>query len=102
MQIKEIMTSDPACCTSDTPLEEVARLMVENDCGEIPVVANRDKNVVIGVVTDRDIVCRTLAKGLNPMGLAAESCMTTGIATVTPEMSVEDVCRTMEEFRIRR
>jgi CBS domain-containing protein len=76
--------------------------MVKHDCGEIPVVADRDKNVVIGVVTDRDIVCRTIAKGRNPMELAAESCMTTGIIAVMPEMSLEEVCRIMEESKIRR
>jgi len=34
MQVREIMTPNPACCTADTPLQEVARMMVDNDCGE--------------------------------------------------------------------
>lgn len=38
MQVKDVMTSDPACCTPDTPLPEVARMMEQHDCGCIPVV----------------------------------------------------------------
>ena len=38
MQVKDVMTPDPACCTPDTTLRRVAEMMVEHDCGEIPVV----------------------------------------------------------------
>ena len=49
------------------PLNEVANLMVEADCGEIPVTDA--SNRLIGVITDRDIVCRVVAKGKNPTTL---------------------------------
>jgi CBS domain-containing protein len=102
MRVKEIMTSDPACCTADTPLPEVARMMIDNDCGEIPVIDNQASNVPIGVVTDRDIVCRTVANGINPVELTAADCMSKSIVTVTPDMSLEECCRIMEEKLIRR
>jgi CBS domain-containing protein len=102
MQVKEIMTADPACCTSGTTLREVAQMMIDHDCGEIPVVENTDNSLPIGVITDRDIVCRTVAKGLNPLDLTAGDCMTTPCVTVTPEMSVEECCRILEENKIRR
>ena len=102
MQVKGMMTPDPACCSSDTPLPDVARMMVDKDCGEIPVVENKSSKVPIGVVTDRDIVCRTVANGLNPLDLTAADCMTKPIVTVTPEMSLEEACRIMEEKLIRR
>jgi len=35
---RDVMTSDPACCTVETTLDEVAKLMIQHDCGEIPVV----------------------------------------------------------------
>ncbi len=38
MQVRDIMTPDPACCTKDTSLTDVAALMQEHDCGAIPVV----------------------------------------------------------------
>ena len=66
---KEIMTPAPQCCSADTPLNEVANLMVEADCGEIPVTDA--SNRLIGVITDRDIVCRVVAKGKNPSTVTA-------------------------------
>lgn len=102
MQVKEFMTTDPACCTADTSLPEVARMMIDNDCGEIPVIDNNSSKVPIGVVTDRDIVCRTVANGLNPLDLTAADCMSKPCVTVTPDLSVEECCRIMEEKLIRR
>jgi len=102
MQVKEVMTSNPACCTADTPIPAVAKMMVDNDCGEIPVVEDIGSKLPIGVVTDRDIVCRLVAKGINPLGTIAAECMSKPIVTVTPDMSIEECCRIMEEKLIRR
>lgn len=102
MNVKDIMTADPACCTPDTSLAEVARMMVGNDCGEIPVVENESTKHPVGVVTDRDIVCRTIARNVNPLDLTAADCMSTPIVTVTPDMSLEECCKLMEEKLIRR
>ena len=102
MQVREVMTTDPACCTAETTLPAVARMMIDNDCGEIPVVDNPHSNVPIGVVTDRDIVCRTIANGLNPLDLTAADCMSQPIVTVRPDMSIEECCRIMEDKQIRR
>jgi CBS domain-containing protein len=102
MQVKDMMTADPACCTAETSLPEVARMMVGKDCGEIPVVDNTSSKVPIGVVTDRDIVCRTIANGLNPLDLTAADCMSKPTVTVKPDISLEECCRIMEEKLIRR
>ncbi|MGX2030334.1 CBS domain-containing protein [Methylocaldum gracile] len=102
MEVREIMTPNPVCCTPDTHLEAIARLMVRHDCGEIPVVENEESMRLVGVVTDRDIVCRSLAQGKNPMDMTARECMSTPCVTVTPETSLEDCCKVMEEHRIRR
>ena len=102
MNVKEIMTSDPACCTPDTPLQRVAEMMVEHDCGEIPVVDTTASKRPVGVVTDRDITCRTVAKGLNPLTLTAADCMTTPCVTVTPDTSLDECCKLMESKQIRR
>jgi len=101
MQVRQIMTENPACCGPDASLAEVARMMVENNCGEIPVVHGSD-NRPIGVITDRDITCRAVAQGKNPLQMKARECMSTPALTVTPEMSLEDCCRIMEEKQIRR
>lgn len=102
MQVKDVMTKDPACCTSDTNLQEVARLMVEHDCGASPVVDSKKTMKPVGVVTDRDITCRTVAQGKNPLEMTAGECMSNPCVTVTPEISVEDCCKVMEEHKVRR
>ena len=102
MIVKEVMTADPACCVAETSLQEVAQMMVDNDCGEIPVVEKKENKLPIGVITDRDIVCRTIARGLNPLDLTAADCMSKPCVTVTPEMSVEECSRILEENKIRR
>lgn len=102
MQVRELMTDNPACCTPDTPLPEVARQMVEHDCGEIPVIDNPNTRRPVGVVTDRDITCRTVAEGKNPLEMTAKDCMSTPVVTVTPDTSVDDCCKTMEDNQVRR
>lgn len=102
MQVKDIMTTDPQCCTPDATLERVARMMVDNDCGEIPVVENMASMIPVGVITDRDITCRTVAQGLNPLTMTAADCMSAPPATVMPDMSLDECCKVMEENQIRR
>jgi CBS domain-containing protein len=98
----DVMTRYPTCCTPDTPLDRVATLMVLQDCGEIPIVENEHSRVPIAVVTDRDIVCRILARGKNPLEYTAEACMSQPVVTVSEEMPVDDVLATMERHQIRR
>lgn len=97
---RDVMTPDPACCTASTSIDEVAKLMVQNDCGEIPIVDTRDR--VVGVVTDRDIVCRVVAEGKNPVGHTVEECMTNPVVTVREDAPLDEVLKTMEDHQIRR
>ena len=97
---RDIMTPNPACCGPNTSLDEIAKMMVQNDCGEIPVIDSND--CVIGVVTDRDIVCRVVAQGMNPLGHTAENCMTRQVVTIRENASLEEVMSTMESHQIRR
>ena len=73
MKIKDVMTEAPAVCTPETTLEAVAKLMLEHDCGEIPVC---DGAEVIGVVTDRDIACRAFTGSKNPLQVQVGEIMT--------------------------
>lgn len=98
-QAKDIMTAAPQCCSRETTLNEVANLMVEADCGEIPVT---DGNRLVGVITDRDIVCRVVAKGKNPSAVTAGECMTEPVVTVTEDATLEEVLSVMESKQIRR
>ncbi len=100
MQVRDIMTTDAACCSPGASLVTVARMMVEKDCGEIPVCDENGKPV--GVITDRDIVCRLVAKEKNPLALEAQDCMSSPVVTATPDMSIEDCARLMEQYQVRR
>lgn len=102
MTARELMTPNPASCTMDTPLQEVARMMVQCDCGEIPVVERLDLRKPVGVVTDRDIVCRTIAEGKNPLTLDAGAAMSTPAVSVREDDSADEVVRVMEAQQIRR
>ena len=83
-------------------LREVARLMSTNDCGEIPVVESPEHRLLVGVVTDRDIVLRAVADGRNPAETPIGSCMTTNVITVTPDTTLDECRKVMEEHQIRR
>lgn len=97
---RDIMTSSPQCCTGETTLNEVANLMVEADCGEIPVTDA--SNRLVGVITDRDIVCRAVAKGKNPSSVTAAEIMTEPVVCVNEDSSLDAIMAVMEENQIRR
>jgi CBS domain-containing protein len=97
---RDVMTADPACCTPETSLDQVAQLMVQNNCGEIPVIDRSSQ--LVGVVTDRDIVCRIVADGKNPIGHTAAQAMSYPVVTVGATTSLDDVVSTMERHQIRR
>ena len=100
MNVSEIMTKTPACCAPDTGLQEVAKMMVDNDCGCVPIVD--ESNMPVGVITDRDITCRVVAEGQNPLDLKARDAMTSTVLSVTTDTPVDECCRLMEESQIRR
>ena len=97
---RDVMTPDPACCSPHTTLDEVAKMMARNDCGEIPVIDTGDQ--IVGVVTDRDIVCRVVAEGKNPLSYTAETCMSGPVITVRTDAPLDDVMAMMEKHQIRR
>lgn len=101
-RVRDYMTEDPVCCLPSTHLRVVAKLMIQYDCGLIPVVYSIDRPKVIGVITDRDITTRTIAHGLNPLELSAEDVMTSPAIVVTMDMSLDDCCTLMKDQKIRR
>jgi len=94
------MTTNPVCCPLSTTLAQVARLMAQNDCGEIPVVDGGDQP--IGVITDRDIVCRAVADGKDPKQHTVEEFMSQPIVTVRTDTPIDEVLSLMEKHQIRR
>lgn len=102
MKVAEIMTTCPACCFVESTLQDVAKMMVANDCGCIPVVEDDETKRLIGMITDRDITIRAVAEGKNPSDLTAGDVMSDKVITVTPDTTVEVCCNKMESNQIRR
>ena len=101
MRIRDLMTSDPVTCGPDTAIVAAARLMADRDIGAIPVLDNGSRRP-IGVITDRDITTRIVAKGENPGDLTVRDAMTSETVTVTADTTVEDASREMSEKQVRR
>lgn len=100
MHVRELMTANPTCCGPETGLQEVAKRMADEDCGCLPVI-DQDKKPV-GTITDRDITCRTVAEGRNPLDLTAADCMTSPVISVNDSADIDECCRLMEENQLRR
>ncbi len=99
MLVKEIMTKAPACSTPETKLREIAREMLTHDCGAIPIC---DGTKMVGLVTDRDIVCRGFTKEKNPSELCARDVMSTKLTTVDENDSIQRAVTLMTEQKVRR
>lgn len=102
MQIREMMSSQVATCNRNTSLQDVATLMIDNDCGMIPVVEENGSPKPIGTVTDRDIVIRSIAKGKNPIELSAGDIMSQQPVTIRQDASDDEAEELMAQHQIRR
>ncbi len=98
--VTSVMTANPASCGRDTPLRQVAQMMIDNDCGMIPVVDDGGKPV--GTVTDRDIAIRIVACGKDASSACAADAMSSPIKTVSTSTSLYDATCVMEAEKIRR
>lgn len=98
--VASVMTANPACCRTDSTLQEVASLMVEHDCGQIPVTDADGK--LVGVVTDRDIVVRVIAHGQECRAATAADAMSSPASSVRSDMPLRDCVCLMEAEKIRR
>jgi CBS domain-containing protein len=96
------MSKNPAVATPDTTLTKVARMMVDENVGAIPVVDNKESQKVVGMITDRDIATRAVALEKNPLMMKAADIMSTGVVTVRTSDDIEDVARLMEKNQVRR
>jgi CBS domain-containing protein/cation transport regulator ChaB len=100
MNARDVMTTNMVFCDQDTTLEDAAKLMASYNCGALPVVDGFRK--VVGIITDRDIVCRAVASGMDTKTATTGECMTTHVY-VANEKDALDKCRElMEEHHVRR
>lgn len=100
MKVKDCMCENVCCVKPDTKISDVAKLMEENHIGCIPVCD--DNNCICGILTDRDILLRTVACDKDCCNTKASDVMTTNICTCNQEDNMADAESKMSSYQIRR
>jgi CBS domain-containing protein len=100
MRIKDLMTRDVRSLKGDMTLTDAAHLMRELDVGVIPVTGKNGD--LEGVITDRDIVIRSIALGNDPGMTKIETVMTKDVITISPDTNVSEAARIMSQEKVRR
>ena len=99
MKVKEVMHRGATWVDPNTPITEIAKMMRDGDIGSIPVGEN---DRLVGMVTDRDIICRGLASGGDCTKLTAGKVMSQPILYCRTEEDLEDALHIMKQKQVRR
>ncbi len=97
--IREVMTPNPITLPATSSAIEAARAMRDSDIGDIVVL---DGQKICGIVTDRDIVIRAVAEGLDPASTPLKEICSRELTTLSPQDSMDDAVRLMRDKAIRR
>ena len=97
--VREAMTPSPTCIASDATVSEAARVLLSEDVGSLPVV---DGESLVGVVTDRDLVLRVLAKDLDPNKVSVGDVCSDSPTIASPEESLDAALQRMAQEQVRR
>ncbi|MFJ8692962.1 CBS domain-containing protein [Streptomyces roseolilacinus] len=97
--VREVMTAGVAAVRPDASLVEAAQLMRAQDIGDVLVA---DGDLLVGVVTDRDITVRAVAEGADPLTVNAETVCTPDPVCVGPDDEVATAVRLMRRHAVRR
>lgn len=100
MLVKDVMSSPVITVEENVLVNKIAKLMEKNELGCI-IVTNKDGKP-LGLITERDLVVRVLAKNLKPDTLKAKKVMTAPLITIEPEAKISEAARRMSRLNIRR
>jgi CBS domain-containing protein len=98
--VREAMSSRVAAIDVEAPVADAAERLAEQDVGVLAVC--RDGDRLSGVITDRDIVVRVIAQGLDPDELTVGECGSGEPATVSPRETLDQAAQRMDEQQVRR
>jgi CBS domain-containing protein len=98
----EVMTKNPVCCLPDDMVAKVAQMMQSENIGSIPVIENEQTQKLVGIVTDRDLALKIVAKGHDAKSSNVEVVMTRRIVTCRAEDDLQKALDTMAEHQLRR
>ena len=100
MKVQEVMTQDVKACFPDTNLAAAAALMLQNDCGVLPVVV--DGGNPVGVITDRDIAIAVGTRGRQPQDIRVDEVMNGPLVACAPDDDVHTALKMMRKEKLRR
>jgi CBS domain-containing protein len=100
MLVKDIMSSPVVTLNENEASNKAAVVMDKNDLGSVIVTNKAGKS--IGIITERDLVIRVLAKNLKPDTVKAKEIMTTPLVTIEPDATITEAARQMNRLDIRR
>lgn len=100
MDVKDCMTKNVCCCTPNTNVAEVAKLMCDNHIGCVPVCD--EDNKVVGVLTDRDVILRSISCNKDVNTTPVSEVMTCGVCCCKPDTTIDEATKLMSDFKIRR
>lgn len=97
--VRDIMTWEPVSVPAEATLTEAARLMRDEDIGDVLVTREGE---LLGIITDRDIVVRAIADGVDPHAAPVEQCCSTDLVVVDADDQLGDVVAVVRDRAIRR
>lgn len=100
MFVKDVMSSPVTTLYEDETVQKAAQLMDQNDIGCIVVISK--KGQPLGIITERDLVRRVLAKNVLASGTTAKEVMTSPLITVNPDETLSEAARRMSRLNVRR
>ena len=98
----EVMTKNPVCCWPNDSAAKAAELMKSGNIGSIPVIENEQIQKLVGIVTDRDLALKIVAKGLDAKSTKVEAVMTHKVVTCMADDDLQKALNAMAEHQLRR
>jgi len=100
MLVKDIMSSPVVTIDENETVEKAAQLMDKNEVGCVIVISKQGKP--LGIITERDMVVRILAKNTQPSKITAKEAMSSPLITIDPDVTLSEAARRMSRLNIRR
>jgi len=102
LRVGDVMTKSVIVVPFGRTILDVAKLMKKNSIGSVIVVEDKEGKHAKGIITERDIVYKILAKGMDPYKIGVEDVMSKPLRVVKPDTTIEDAAKAMRENKIKR
>lgn len=99
LPVKEIMSRKPVVVKHNSLVSRAAKLMKKNNVGSLIVI---DKKNPVGIVTERDILLKVIAKDISPRDIKVKDIMSSPVVSINPNTDINDAAKKMAKLRIRR